>query len=368
MTSKSVILAGGGTGGHVLPIVAVAQALVEAGMSEADLQFIASARGPDRTLLDPLPFSATYVSGRGIQRSLAPRAIWDNLVAALGLVKAVLKTVGQIAKWKPMVIVSAGGYAAFPAVLSSWLLRVPLVLVNIDAVPGAVHRYFGQRAVASCVGFPGTSLPNPIVTGAPLSAAITNATRTSASRQRARQHFGLGRGKVVGVVGGSLGARSINRATSSMVAAGHDDLEVYHVAGRRDFDTLDAQRQMMGAPENYHLVPFEQAMAELYVAADVIVARAGAMTVAELAAIGVPAILVPLPGAPGDHQTKNAQALVDVGGAVLVRDGDLTGESLGRLLDELTPARLLEMASASATLHTPQAAAMIASVVLRYVN
>jgi UDP-N-acetylglucosamine--N-acetylmuramyl-(pentapeptide) pyrophosphoryl-undecaprenol N-acetylglucosamine transferase len=108
-------------------------------------------------------------------------------------------------------------------------------------------------------------------------------------------------------------------------------------------------------------------MADLYVAADVIVARAGAMTVAELAAVGVPAILVPLPGAPGDHQTKNAQALVDAGGAVLVNDRELSGEKLAQIIGDLTPARLFEMAAASSTLHAPDAAAMIASVVVRYV-
>ena len=367
MTQKSVILAGGGTGGHVLPIVAVAQALVAQGVPEEAIQFIASARGPDRTLLDPLPFSADYVSGRGIQRSLKPRAMWDNVGAVLGLIKAVVSTAAQIAKWKPRVIVSAGGYAAFPAVISARLLRIPLVLVNIDAVPGAVHRLFGKGAAASCVGFRGTDLPNATVTGAPLSVAITSAVRSVEAKARARRHFGLQDGTVVGVVGGSLGARSINRATMDFAASGLGGVEVYHVAGRRDFDALEAERIAIGAPEGYHLVPFETAMADLYVAADVIVARAGAMTVAELAAVGVPAILVPLPGAPGDHQTKNAQALVDAGGAVLVNDRELSGEKLAQILRDLTPARLSEMAAASETLHTPDAAAMIASVVVHYV-
>ncbi len=368
MTSKSVILAGGGTGGHVLPIVAIAQALVAEGVSEEAIHFIASARGPDRTLLEPLPFGATYVSGRGIQRSLKPRAICDNVVAAFGLLGAVGATLFRVARWKPKVMVSAGGYAAFPGVVAAVILRIPLVLVNIDAVPGAVHRIFGKFASASCVGFPGTDLPNAVVTGAPLSASITGAERNASTRRAAREHFGLGEGRVLGVVGGSLGARSINRATMEFVAAGLGDVEVYHVAGRRDFDALEVERRSLGAPAGYHLVPFELSMAELYLAADVIVARAGAMTVAELAAVGVPAILIPLPGAPGDHQTKNARALVDVGGAVLVNDRELTGEKLSQLLAELSEDRLDEMATASATLHTPDSAAMIASVVARYVN
>jgi len=366
--TKSVILAGGGTGGHVLPIVAVAEALVACGVKEEAIQFIASARGPDRTLLDPLPFSADYVVGRGIQRSLKPRAIVDNVVAVVGLLRAVGTTVHHLARWKPSVVVSAGGYAAFPAVVSAILLRIPLVLINIDAVPGAVHRILGRRAVASCVGFAGTKLPHPIVTGAPLSRAITEAKRTDESQRVARERRGLGSGRVVAIVGGSLGARSLNLATMQWVSAGLGEIEVYHVAGRRDFDDLAHQRSELGSPTHYHLVAFEREMAGLYVAADVVVARAGAMTVAELAAVGVPAILVPLPGAPGDHQTKNAQALVDVGGALLVRDFELSGEKLAELLHGLTDERLKEMARASATLHVSDAAAMIASVVVRYVD
>jgi UDP-N-acetylglucosamine--N-acetylmuramyl-(pentapeptide) pyrophosphoryl-undecaprenol N-acetylglucosamine transferase len=368
VTAPVVILAGGGTGGHVLPIVAVAEALVAKGVGESEITFIASARGPDRTLLDPLPFHATYVSGRGIQRSLRPNALRDNVAAAAGLVRAVGRIFVSFIRRRPNVVVSAGGYAAFPAVLSAKLLAIPLVLINIDAVPGAVHRLFGRRAVASCVGFAGTDLPNPIVTGAPLSTAITTAKRSPEARTQARHHFGLGSGRVVGVVGGSLGARSINRATVAMVRGGLGDIEVYHVAGRRDFEVIAQERRALGSPLNYHLVPFEREMAQLYVAADVIVARAGAMTVAELAAVGVPAILVPLPGAPGDHQTKNAEALVRAGGAMLVDDASCTGERLSELLAALSDEQLATMAAKSATLHTPDAAAMIAAVVLRYVG
>ena len=366
MNPKRIILAGGGTGGHVLPIVAVAEALVAGGVSESSIEFVASARGPDRTLLEPLAYSATYVTGRGLQRSMKPRAIIDNVGAMFGLLRAIGTTVANVRRWHPRVIVSAGGYAALPAVVASIVLRIPLVLVNIDAVPGAVHRLFGRFAVASCVGFPGTDLPHPIVTGAPLAEAISSAKVDEASIAAARRHLGLGTGRVLAVVGGSLGARSLNRATMELAALGLDDLEIYHVAGRRDFDALDAKRWDMGAPANYHLVPFERAMADLYVAADIVVARAGAMTVAELAAVGVPSILVPLPGAPGDHQTKNAQVLVDAGAALLVADGALNGKMLQELLVSLDNEDLAQMRAHGATVHSADAAAKIAAVIIDY--
>ncbi|MEI6700640.1 MAG: glycosyltransferase, partial [Actinomycetota bacterium] len=309
-----------------------------------------------------------YVTGRGIQRSFHPRALLDNVVAAVGLLRALGKVVVQVQRWRPKVVVSAGGYAAFPAVVASLVLRIPLVLVNIDAIPGAVHRIFGRFAVCSCVGFEGTPLPHPIVTGAPLSRSIIEASATPDARRQARERLGLGEGRVLAVVGGSLGARSLNSATSEFARLGHPDLEIYHVAGRRDFADLQRAQEQFAPDPTYHLVPFEQEMASLYVAADVVLARSGAMTVAELAAIGVPSILVPLPTAPGDHQTKNAAVLANAGAAIVVPDSELTANKLQELLDGLTPDRLSQMRSAAGSVHTSDAAAKIAQVVTSYVR
>ncbi len=368
MTRRTVLLAGGGTGGHVLPILAVAQALVTEGLRADELQFLCSARGPDKTLLDTTGFPATYMTGRGIQRSLRPRALLDNAAAVVGLLRALGKVVVQVQRWRPKVVVSAGGYAAFPAVVASVVLRIPLVLVNIDAIPGAVHRIFGRFAVCSCVGFEGTPLPHPIVTGAPLSRSIIEASTTPEARRRARGLLGLGEGRVLAVVGGSLGARSLNTATAELVRGGHPALEIYHVAGRRDFAGLQHEQEQRGPDPTYHLVPFEQEMASLYVAADVVLARSGAMTVAELAAIGVPSILVPLPTAPGDHQTKNAAILATAGAAMVVPDGELNASRLQEILAELTPDRLSQMRTAAGSVHTSDAAAKIAQVVTFYVR
>lgn len=360
---RTVVVTGGGTGGHVLPIVAIAEALVAAGLEPQTVHFMVSARGPDRMILEGRGFPATYVTGRGIQRSLRPRALLDNVGAVVGLLRAVGHAVTALRRWRPAVVVSAGGYAAFPAVIAAIVLRQPLVVVNIDAVPGAVHRLFGRFAVASCVGFPGTPLPRAIVTGAPLPAAIVEAERSPDARAAARARLGLGRGRVVAFVGGSLGATRLN-VTAREILEEDVDVEVYHVCGARSYEALRDRPVPEAARGRYHLVPFETAMADLYAAADLVVARAGAMTVAELAATGTPSILVPLPTAPGNHQHHNAQVLVRAGGAIEVPDGELTGRRVVELLATMDEGTLAQMSAAASSCATPGAAATIAGVVL----
>jgi len=367
VTRRTVVLAGGGTGGHVLPIVAIAEALCARGLDPSQLQFMASARGPDASILDGRGFPAVYVTGRGIQRSMRLAAIRDNVGAVVGLLRAVGHAVVDFRQWRPSVVVSAGGYAAFPAVVAAVVLHVPLVIVNIDAVPGLVHRIFGRFAAASCVGFEGTHLRHAIVTGAPLSEAVRHVERNPEERAAARQRLGLGEGRVVAFVGGSLGATRLNTAARELLAAA-PDVEVYHVCGARSYDALAAAPVPEDARDRYHLVPFEHAMADLYLAADVVVARSGAMTVAELAVTTTPSILVPLPGAPGDHQRHNAEALERVGGALVVNDRDCSGAHLAAMLAPLTSTDLDAMSSAAASCARRGAADTIADVVLRNVH
>ncbi len=172
---------------------------------------------------------------------------------------------------------------------------------------------------------------------------------------------------VVGVFGGSLGARSINRAASGLARrwAGRADRSVYHVTGRRDWDAMGGADRGTAAGLCLRLVPFEPRMDLLYQAADVVVCRAGAITVAELAVAGVPAVLVPLPGAPGDHQTANARALVAAGAGVLLPDADCDPDRLEAVLDGLLadPGRLAAMGAAARAAAHPDAADRVAEVV-----
>jgi UDP-N-acetylglucosamine:LPS N-acetylglucosamine transferase len=273
-------------------------------------------------------------------------------VAVAGLLWAIVAETARLALRRPRVVVSVGGYAAVPGGVAAAVLRVPLVLVNVDAVPGLAHRVLGRFAAASAVAFPGTPLPGAVVTGAPVRDEVRAVKRSPAAADEARRELGLPTDRpCVGVFGGSLGARSINRAATGLAErwAGRDDRSIYHVTGRRDWESMrDGGRDAPGGL-CLRLVPFEPRMDLLYQAADVVVCRAGAITVAELAVAGVPSVLVPLPGAPGDHQTANARALASAGGGVLLTDADCDPARLEELLDELLgdPDRLAAMGAAA---------------------
>jgi UDP-N-acetylglucosamine--N-acetylmuramyl-(pentapeptide) pyrophosphoryl-undecaprenol N-acetylglucosamine transferase len=277
--------------------------------------------------------------------------------------------------------VVVGGYASFPAGLAALVLRVPTVLVNTDAVPGAVNALLGRFASVNAVAFPGTDLPRAEVTGTPVRPELGALDRSQGGQEEARAMLGLPlRRRTLAAVGGSLGSRRINGAVAELARrwSARDDLSLYHVTGRRDYAEFalpepageggasgEGDARTTPAGLHYQVVPFEERMPEVYRSVDLCVCRAGAMTVAELLVAGVPAILVPLPGAPRDHQTRNAQALVAGGAAILVPDAECTAERLEHeLLGLLSdPSRLATMRAAARALGHPDAAAKVAELV-----
>jgi UDP-N-acetylglucosamine--N-acetylmuramyl-(pentapeptide) pyrophosphoryl-undecaprenol N-acetylglucosamine transferase len=353
-------MAGGGTAGHLQPALAIAEAMVARGHPRTDIEFVGSSRARDREVLEGRGFPITLLPGRGIIRSLHLRAVVRNVGAVAGLTVAVGRGCARVARTRPNVVVSVGGYASLPASIGALVFRIPLVLVNVDAVPGAANRLFGRFARASAVGWAGTPLPRSVVTGTPVRPEIAAVGRTAADRSAARCALGLPpeRSTVV-IFGGSLGARKINEAAADLAErwASRDDCAIFHIVGRRDWEMMLAP-----APVNHGLVvvrvPYEDRMATVYSAADVVVCRAGAMTVAELAMAGVPAILVPLPGAPGDHQTANARVLERGGGALVLADSECDGERLEQLLGPLLSGDggLDAMGQANASMGRPDAA------------
>lgn len=354
------VIAGGGTAGHVLPAVAVARALVARGHATETIHFVGSQRGLEATLVPEAGFPVTLLPGRGIARSFT----WANVGAVLGLLVATWRGLRLVARLRPAVVVSVGGYASVPCALAAVVLRVPLVLHDQNAVPGLANRLFGRFAKAAAVSFPGTPLPRAEVTGNPVRAEVH-----PVDRAEARAALGLPgpeARRVVAAFGGSLGARSINRAVAGLAEAWADrhDVLLYHVVGRRDWpEVKDTPRTAL-----YWPVEYEQRLPLLLSAADVVVCRAGGTTVAELAVVGVPAVLVPLPGAPGDHQTANARALVGAGAAVLMPDPELSTERLAAELDPLlaSPERLTAMSQAARSLAVPDAADRVAALVERH--
>jgi len=370
---RYALVAGGGTAGHLQPALAIAEALVDRGHPRTSIEFVGSRRGQDRAALAGRGFPLTLLPGRGIVRSLGPADLVRNLAALIGLGVGCLRALALVSRARPAVVVSVGGYASLPAALSAVILGVPLVLVNVDAVPGAANRLLGRFARASAVGWEGTPLPRSVVIGTPVRPEITVVTRSPEDRRSARTELGLPPGRAtIAAFGGSLGARRINEAVAALATmwSEREDLSIYHVVGRRDWDESPTSEDAGACSSDqaglcYRRVAYEDRMPLVYGAADVVVCRAGAMTVAELAVAGVPAILVPLPGAPSDHQSANARVLAQVGAALLLPDATCDADHLSRVLAPLLsdPGRLESMGKAAATMGRADAASAGADVV-----
>ncbi len=358
------VIAGGGTAGHVVPGLAIGRELVERGVPMDKIHYVGSERGIEKRLVADAGFPLTVLPGRGIQRKLTI----ENLSAALGLVSAIVQAVILVRRLRPAVVVGLGGYASVPCVLGAILWRVPIVVAEQNAVPGAANRLAGRFAKACAVSFPGTQLPRSTWTGNPVRSEVLEVDR-SAGSDNARLRLGIGPHRsLLAVFGGSLGARRINESLFEALPRlrGRSDLAIRHVAGRRDYDDLKARLPVDDNDElDFQLVEYEDDMPAVYAAADVVVCRSGASSVAELAAVGLPSVLVPLPGAPGDHQTANAMALVEVGGAIHVSDAELDGERLVAEIEDLLshPRRLAEMGVAATTVARRDAASSVVDMV-----
>ena len=377
--TRYALVAGGGTAGHLQPALAIAEALVEAGHDRDSIEFVGSTRGQDRITLDGRGFPFTLLPGRGIVRSLQPRDVATNVGAVAGLAVAAVRGLGVVNRAKPRVVVSVGGYASLAASMAAVVRGVPLVLVNVDAVAGAANRLLGRFARASAVGWEGSRLPRAVVTGTPVRPEIAAVGWDVEARQAARRRLGLPTDRLtVAVFGGSLGAHRINRAVFDLSDRWQDrpDRSIYHIVGRREWEERPGAGtggvEGSGAPADPDpaglalvRVPYRDGMEDVYAAADLVVCRAGAMTVAELTVAGVPSILVPLPGAPGDHQTANARVLERAGAALLLADDRCDAGALDLALDGLVsqPGLLQSMGAAARALGRPDAAAAGARVV-----
>ena len=358
-----ILIAGGGTAGHVLPGLAVAAALVERGVvaSRTDVHLVGSRRGVEVDLVPGAGFGLTVLGGRGIQRRLTP----VNVVALMGLLVGFLRAFLLLVRVRPRVVLSLGGYASIPCGLAAVVLRVPLVVAEQNAVPGAANRLLGRFARACAVSFADTALPRPDLTGNPVRAAIRSAV---GSRSEARDRIGVDDRPLLVAFGGSLGARRINRAMANFVEGWSGaPLVVHHVVGDRGWVTGE-MATVVPAEVEYSAVAYEHDMPTLLAAADLVVCRSGATSVAELAVLGIPSVLVPLPGAPGDHQTANARHLAGTGGAVLLPDADLDGSALEEVLGELLSdsGRRDAMAEAARSVAIPDAADRVVDLILRH--
>ena len=362
------LIAGGGTAGHVQPAIAIAKALVARGHRRAAVELVGSERGIEARLVPEAGFELTLLPGRGIERKLS----LQNLRSLASLLVAFRRAWRLVGERRPRVVVSVGGYASVPCALAAVVRRVPIVVAEQNAAPGAANRLVSRWAKACAVSFPDTPLPRAVVTGNPVRPEVLAIDRArDAPAARAKLDVEPGR-RVVLIFGGSLGALRINRAALDAVRlwAGRSDLHVRHVIGSRDWGELTAGGPPLrpGSRLQYQAVEYDDDMPTSLAAADLVVCRSGASTSFELLAVGLPAVLVPSPFVTADHQTANARHLERAGAAVVVPDAELDGQRLASEVDVLLAdrRRLDRMALAARDAAQPDAADDIAALVERY--
>jgi UDP-N-acetylglucosamine--N-acetylmuramyl-(pentapeptide) pyrophosphoryl-undecaprenol N-acetylglucosamine transferase len=359
--AKRIVIAAGGTAGHVVPALAVADALRADG---AEVSFIGAGRA-EAQLVPAAGYELHAISVEGLSRTSPLLALRALLRAALALPRAL----ALLRRLQPDAVMGGGGYVAGPVALAAIALRVPVVLTEADSHMGLTNRLLAPFAARVCLAFPpparsrrrrlwrwpGRRGGRVLVTGRPV-------PTPARALDGARARLGIGPEETcVLVFGGSLGASSINRAATDAFTGSL--LRVLHIAGRRDFAELSARELSPG----YEVREFldRDDFADALAAADLAVARAGG-SVFEIAAHGVPAILVPYPHAAGDHQSSNARWMVDAGAAVVIEDEQLSGPSLARLVAALLAdrPRLAAMADAARKLSRPDAAREVAEQLL----
>lgn len=356
--SISVVLAGGGTAGHVEPAMAVADAL-KALDPTVRITALGTARGLETRLVPDRGYHLELITPVPLPRRINA----DLFRLPLRVRRAVRETRAVLDNVGADVVIGFGGYVAVPAYLAARRTHVPVVVHEANASAGVANRVGARTARRVLAAVPDSGLAGAEVVGMPVRASITELDR-AALRSQARAHFGFAEDATVLLVfGGSQGAASINRAVSAaaggLAAAG---ISVLHAHGPKN--TLDLRTPQPGDPP-YVAVPYLYEMNLAYAAADLAICRSGAMTVAEVSAVGLPAVYVPLPIGNGE-QRLNALPVVNAGGGLLVADADLTGEFVGReVVGLLTDApRLAAMTAAAAQVGHRDAARRVAEVAL----
>jgi len=349
------VITGGGTGGHVYPALALANELVARGHARDTIRFVGAQRGLEARVVPEAGYAIDLLPGRGFRRRVAAAnvgAAWDTL-------RALVQARRVVARLQPEVVVGVGGYASLPSLVAARARHVPTVVHEQNAAPGLANRIAVRMGARAAVSLPGTPLRGAVLTGNPVRAEVASVRREPDPSR-----------PLVTVFGGSLGAGTINDAALGLYDRWRDrtDVAVHHVTGSRNVEACSERLTAVRRPSDrldYELIGYEDHMERIYARTSVALCRAGAITVAELAAAGVPAVLVPLPGAPGDHQTRNAQALVDAGAAVVLPDAECDAARVDTELSVLLAddARLDGMAAAARTLGRPDAAARLVDLV-----
>lgn len=346
------LLAAGGTGGHTYPALALARELVA---RDRTVRFVGGDRGFERRVVEGAGFTIDVLPlDTGLRRSFSP----ENVRVVAGAVRATWMAHRLVRHYRPRVVVGFGSYVSLPCVVAARAARIPTVVHEQDAAPGLANRLSVRLGARGATSLPDTPLPGSRLVGDPVRPELAGLVRAPTAPP------------LLAIVGGSLGAGTLNTAALALAERwrDRDDVAVHHVTGPRNFDECERRLRAVRRGDDrldYTLVPYEDHIDELYARCSLVLGRAGSGSVAELTAAGVPAVLVPLPGAPSDHQMRNARTLEAHGAAVVVPDAECDGPHVDPLLSKLLgdTGALAAMSRAGRGMARPDAAQRLADYV-----
>lgn len=346
-----VIIAGGGTGGHLFPGIAIAEAFRRRDPA-CEVLFIGTERGIEKRVLEPMGYPLRVLQVEGIKG----RGITKSFGALLKIPRSLGQSFGILRDFAPQVVIGVGGYASGPAVLMASLLGIPTAIAEQNALPGVTNRILGHFVKKIFLSFPDTEGWFPrkktLVTGNPVRESFKKAVGTDGEK-RTKDHF------TVLIFGGSQGAHVINQAM--MEALDHlqeikDSVLIIHQTGSNDYEEVAGAYKKKGLSADIR--PFIMDMPAVFREADLLICRAGATSVAEITATGKAAILIPFARAVHDHQTKNAEVLVKTGAAIMITETGLSGLKLAETIKSLQacPEKVREMENRAKIMGNWQAA------------
>lgn len=364
-----IVLTGGGTGGHAYPAISIAEALraLPNGAPDCELLYLGSRDSLEARLAASAGIPFVGLTGRKLRKVLSPGSILTAAALAAGFVQALR----ELRRFKPDLVIGTGGYASAAVVLAQALRRGKTLIHEQNMVPGRTNLWLSRFATRICVTFEDSIKYFPsgktFVTGLPVRSELLSLP----AKEKARAALGLEPGTfTILVLGGSQGAQRLNEVVAESVPdLSRLPVQLLHQTGQRNHDEAARRRESVGW-DRYHLRAYFDDMRPVYAAADLVVSRCGASTVAEITAVGLPAILVPYPYAYADHQRLNGEFLADKDAAIVVTDADLSAERLTSAVRRLveSPAELKKMADASRGLGKPGAAGDIAMIAVEMVN
>jgi UDP-N-acetylglucosamine--N-acetylmuramyl-(pentapeptide) pyrophosphoryl-undecaprenol N-acetylglucosamine transferase len=348
MTSSSstrVVICGGGTSGHVLPAVAIAEMLEDEGLNPIDIHFIGTQRGIDANILSQTQYPFTLLNVIGAKHQLTPRAVLHNVRMLLLMRRATREVCNVMRDFAPQVVVSVGGYGSLAPMQAARKMGIPTVVVSYDSQPGLATKRQARDANVVTKSHPHSPLSNAVLVGAPIRRHLRRAGKNEINpsvKDVARVALGIPLNQfVVVVMGGSLGSALLNDVTAQLRSAEQlKSVFWYLIAGSRYLEN-DTQPKM----PNCIQVGYETRIQEVYQAADLVVSRAGASTIGEISTLGVASILVPWARAADNHQEQNARLLSEVGAAVLITEEEFSAQKAEEVISELVqhPEKLAEL-------------------------